>query len=122
MDIYYLGKPTIPPKENHYIVRGIMTKGSQYSKSYFTTDFYVEKSNDDLIRISYQKTHKDFKNSKRKFKKETEYEFNDRITKQIHSTWIYFHYKGEGWCWDIPFFERKGFFVSNPRPSLEESV
>jgi hypothetical protein len=43
MDIYYLGKPTIPHKENHYIVRGIMTKGSQYAKSYFTTDFYFEK-------------------------------------------------------------------------------
>jgi hypothetical protein len=69
-----------------------------------------------------ERLQKIFKNTKRKFKKETEDEFNERIRNQINQRYFYFHYKGEGWCWDTPWFDMKGFFVSNPRASLEESV
>ena len=69
------------------------------------------------------KMDKNFIQSKRKYKNETEDEFIERCRKQIDQRFFYFHYKGEGWCWDTPSFDDKGFFVGNPiRGLLEEEV
>ena len=125
MDAIYLGKPTIPPKEGHYIVRGHSTRGSQYSKPFFTADFYIKKpfvSCRDRDFEIYRIFDDLFIQSVRKFKKETESEFLERCRKKIDQRWFYFHYKGEGWFLDCPYFDGKGFFISNPRTSLLEDA
>ena len=110
MELFYLGKPNIPPKEGYYIVRGVVTK------PYFTTDFHIEKSYDstgwDFQKI-LGKIAEDFNKSRRRKKNETDDQFADRIQKLHIQRFIYFHYKGQGWCYDQPFFDTKGFFVSN---------
>jgi hypothetical protein len=122
MDAFYLGKPTIPPKEGHYIVRGHSTRGSQNSKPFFTADFYIKKPfvfNRDW-RNRFRIFDDLFFQSVRKFKKETEDQFLERCRNKIYQRSFYFHYKGEGWFFDNPYFDGKGFFISNPITSLLE--
>jgi len=122
MDAFYLGKPTIPPKEGHYIVRGHNTRESMHSKPFFTADFYIKKPFVfDRDWINRFRIFDDlFFQSVRKFKKETEVQYLQRCRDKLDQRYFYFHYKGEGWFFDTPCFDEKGFFINNPITSLLE--
>jgi len=122
MEIFYLGKPTIPPKEGHYIVRGHSNRGSMYSKPFFTADFYIKKPFvfDRDWRNNYMIFDDLFFQSVRKFKKETEVQYLQRCRDKVDGRFFYFHYKGEGWFFDTHCFDKKGFFINTPITSLLE--
>ena len=105
MELFCLGKPTIPTKEDHYIVRGHLTCGGIHKKPKFFADFYLEKSLMKGNQVPQNTFYDLFINSVRRFKKETDNEFLSRCSDKWGQHYIFYYYKDAYWCFDSPTWE-----------------
>ena len=99
MIIRPLESPTIPSKKGFYIVRGMLKKGSVKSKSFFETDFYINKnlSSDEKWNECNKQLDEGFRLSKKRKKTETEDEFNKRCLNKTMFRYFFHHYKEYDW-------------------------
>ena len=105
MEYSLLDEPTIPPKENHYIVRGRLTCGGEHKKPKFVADFYLKKPYDEKVSpvLMFVKLYAD---TIKRYKNETEEEFWKRFDqKKWGQHYMYFHHNGFDWCLDYPRYE-----------------
>ena len=103
MELHFLGRPTIPPKEGYYIARGRLTCGGMHKKPKFVADFYIPKPYDP--HIDGQHFFDIFVKSVRRFKKETDTEFLNRCYDKWGQHYIFYHYEDGNWCCDGPAWE-----------------
>lgn len=109
-DTHYFGKPDLPKKEGYYIARGhVSNSSSPRSQPKFSAEFYIDKSIrkeregyfhnspigvDILIKL--------FTESIRRFKKETDEEFQSRVEKKWSYHFIFYYHKDGFWDLGVP--------------------
>ena len=98
MSEFYFGTPDLPEKEGQYIVRGHVCNGSVHSQPKFVAEFYVDKENYEKQDFLDSKTlYISFRESVKRFKKETDEEFDNRVQKKwSYSQHYNFYYDKDG--------------------------